>query len=120
MADEGIRAQATVLSELAELCRNHDVSLDLIRHSDDIDVLLDRVLEEYETRLAEISPTALADPRPDDASKVRALVMFAAQAAAQTENPDLDALSWRVLGTAAPEGLPGLEALLRDPEAVTY
>ena len=44
----------------------------------------------------------------------------AAQAAAQTENPDLDALSWRVLGTAAPEGLPGLEALLRDPEAVTY
>lgn len=44
----------------------------------------------------------------------------AAGAADGVQDPDLDALSWRVLGHEAPEGVPGLEALLRDIDAVTY
>lgn len=90
MSDRDTPATSRVLAELAELCRNHDVSLDLIEHSDDIDGLLDRVLDEFEMRLAEITPAALADPEgiaenPADASKLRALVMFAAQASALKE-----------------------------------
>lgn len=72
--------------DLAELCRIHDVSLDLIRCSDDVDELLDRILEEYERRLKEISAETLADTDGplslDEARKLRALIMFAGHAVA--------------------------------------
>jgi signal transduction histidine kinase len=72
--------------DLAELCRIHDVGLELIACSDDLDTLLDRVLEEYERRLAELPREAL-DPRAEGNGeeaqrKLRALVMFATQASA--------------------------------------
>jgi signal transduction histidine kinase len=77
------------LPDLAELCRIHDVSVDLINCSDDPEELMDRVLEEYEARLGDIPVSAL-DPQSDtleieDRRKLRALVMFAAQAAALKE-----------------------------------
>lgn len=46
-------ANDSVMPDLAELCRNHDVSLELIRGSHDMDELLDRVLAEFEARLQE-------------------------------------------------------------------
>lgn len=78
-----------VLPDLAELCRNHDVSLEMIRRSHDLDELLDGVLAEYESRLATVSiESTEADGRKvgdADANKLRALVMFAGQAAALKE-----------------------------------
>ena len=50
--------------DLAELCRIHEIGLDLIGRSHDIDELLDRVLEEYETRLSALPSDAL-DARSD-------------------------------------------------------
>jgi signal transduction histidine kinase len=81
--------EAEILPDLAELCRNYDVGLDLINCSDDPEVLMDRVLEEYEARLAEIVGSSL-DPGDDgveleDRRKLRALIMFAGQAAALKE-----------------------------------
>lgn len=76
-----------MLPDLEELCRIHDVGLDLIARSHDLDDLLDRVLEEYQTRLADMRVDTL-DGEPDDeaeAKKLRALVMFASQAAALKE-----------------------------------
>lgn len=76
-----------VLPDLTELCRLHEISLDLIERSHDLDELLERVLEEYERRLFELPNDAL-DPRRSGpvsvpaAKKLRALVMFASQAAA--------------------------------------
>jgi signal transduction histidine kinase len=73
-----------VMPELAELCRIHDVGLELIEHSDDLDDLLHRVLTEYERRLVDMRHDTL-DGEPsdvDEARKLRALVMFASQAAA--------------------------------------
>ena len=40
------------MPDLAELCRLHDVGIELIELSNDLDDLLDKVLEEYERRLA--------------------------------------------------------------------
>jgi len=84
-----VTTDAEILPDMAELCRIHDVSLDLINCSDDPEELMDRVLEEYEARLADIAGSAL-DPRGDgvdaaDRSKLRALIMFAGQAAALKE-----------------------------------
>ena len=76
------------LPDLAELCRIHEIGLDLIGRSDDVDDLLDRVLEEYETRLQDLPSDALdarSNPRPESAKKLRALVMFATQASALKE-----------------------------------
>jgi signal transduction histidine kinase len=75
-----------VLPGLRELSRVHDVGLDLIDQSHDLDELLDRVLEEYERRLLELPDNAL-DPGGSAANglevtKVRNLVMFATQATA--------------------------------------
>jgi signal transduction histidine kinase len=75
--------------DLAELCRIHEIGLDLIERSDDVDGLLDRVIEEYEARLQELPSDALDlrsdGPRPESAKKLRALVMFATQASALKE-----------------------------------
>ena len=86
---ESMRRNESAIGEvpdLAELCRIHDVGLELIECSDDLDQLLDRVLEEYERRLAELPGEAL-DGRTtaagvDSQRKLRALVMFATQASA--------------------------------------
>jgi signal transduction histidine kinase len=74
------------MPDLTELCRIHDVSLDLIERSNNLDELLERVLEEYEAQLEELPNDAL-DMRADSvppttATKLRALTMFASQAAA--------------------------------------
>jgi hypothetical protein len=71
--------------DLADLCRLHDVGLDLLARAENVDDLIEAILEEYERRLADLPPDALDRPQSDDpgtAAKVRALVMFAAQASA--------------------------------------
>jgi signal transduction histidine kinase len=77
------------IPDLAELCRIHEIGLDLIGRSHDVDELLDRVLDEYESRLEALPPDALdarsGSPNPDSARKLRGLVMFATQAAALKE-----------------------------------
>jgi len=77
------------LPDLAELCRIHEIGLDLIDRSHDLDELLDRVLEEYQTRLATLPSDALdarsGAPQPESVRKLRGLVMFATQAAALKE-----------------------------------
>jgi len=73
-----------IMPDLAELCRIHDVGVELIEHSHDLDDLLNRVLAEYERRLADLRHDTL-DGEPEDkgeAQKLRALVMFASQATA--------------------------------------
>ena len=59
------------LPDLAELCRIHEIGLDLIGRSHDVDELLDRVLDEYESRLSELPSDALdarsGAPHPDSA-----------------------------------------------------
>jgi PAS domain-containing protein len=77
------------LPDLAELCRIHEIGLDLIDRSHDLDELLDRVLEEYQARLASLPSDALdprnGSPQPESLRKLRGLVMFATQAAALKE-----------------------------------
>jgi len=77
------------LPDLVELCRIHEIGLDLIGRSHDVDELLDRVLDEYESRLEALPSDALdarrGGPHPDSARKLRGLVMFATQAAALKE-----------------------------------
>ena len=77
------------LPDLAELCRIHEIGLDLIGRSHDVDELLDRVLDEYESRLQALPSDALdartGAPHPDSVRKLRGLVMFATQAAALKE-----------------------------------
>src|SRR5262245_38823549 len=77
------------LPDLAELCRIHEIGLDLIDRSHDLDELLDRVLEEYQARLAALPSDALdprsGSPQPESLRKLRGLVMFATQAAALKE-----------------------------------
>jgi signal transduction histidine kinase len=80
------------LPDLVELCRIHEIGLDLIGRSHDVDDLLDRVLDEYESRLAALPSDALdartGAPHPESARKLRGLVMFATQAAALKEKAD--------------------------------
>lgn len=82
-------ATGEILPDLAELCRIHEIGLDLIGRSHDVDELLDRVLDEYESRLKELPFDALdarsGAPHPDSLGKLRGLVMFATQAAALKE-----------------------------------
>ena len=94
MSDKSVKArvggiEGESLPDLAELCRIHEIGLDLIGRSHDVDELLDRVLEEYEARLQELPSDALdarADaPHPESLRKLRALVMFATQASALRE-----------------------------------
>ena len=83
------RGSREVIPDLAELCRIHEVGLDLIERSHDVDDLLNRVLEEYERRLRDLPGDALdgraGKPSPEGLRKLRALVMFATQAAALRE-----------------------------------
>ncbi len=86
---ESQEAAGDVLPDLAELCRIHEIGLDLIGRSDDLEELLDRVLDEYEARLS-VLPNDALDPRSrapnaDSVRKLRGLVMFATQAAALKE-----------------------------------
>ncbi len=82
----GPGAKLDVLPRLADLCRNHEVGLELLERSADLEAFLDRVLDEYERRIAELAPDALdarTGPRSaDSASRLLALVMFASLAAA--------------------------------------
>jgi signal transduction histidine kinase len=88
-ARDATKTPGEATSELAELCRIHEIGLDLIERSDDVDELLDRVLDEYESRLQSLPSDALdprtGTPHPDSAGKLRGLVMFARQAAALSE-----------------------------------
>jgi PAS domain-containing protein len=83
------RGGRELIPDLAELCRVHQVGLDLIERSHDVDELLTCVLEEYEKRLRELPGDALdgraGKPSPESVRKLRALVMFATQAAALKE-----------------------------------
>src|SRR5262249_13557547 len=83
------REGEAVLPDLAELCRIHEIGIDLIERSHDVDELLDRVMEEYEKRLSELPADALdaraKTARPESQQKLRALVMFATQATALRE-----------------------------------
>jgi signal transduction histidine kinase len=94
MSEKSVKARVAdidgeSLPDLAELCRIHEIGLDLIGRSHDVDELLDRVLEEYEARLQELPSDALdarsTAPHPDSLRKLRALVMFATQASALKE-----------------------------------
>jgi len=72
---------------LEELCRLHDVSLELIESSNDLDELLDRILREYERRLSEIPNDAFEVGEDgkllyEDDPKLRGLILFASQAVA--------------------------------------
>jgi signal transduction histidine kinase len=82
-------ASGDIIPDLAELCRIHEIGLDLIGRSHDVDELLDLVLAEYERRLQELPSDALdaraAAPQPESLRKLRALVMFATQASALKE-----------------------------------
>ncbi len=65
------------LPELEALCAMHEISIELIRRSHDLDSLMDLVLDEYERRLNELQGEDLelsADTR------LKKLVMFAGQA----------------------------------------
>lgn len=105
------------LPDLAELARLHDVGLDLIERSDDVNDLLDGVLEEYERRLEEL-PTDALDRRggpvsPDGAKKLRALMMFATQAIAlKTKALAADELKQRARDLEEANGR--LEGALKD------
>ncbi len=71
--------------DLAELCRLHDVGLELLGRAHDVEGLIEAILDEYERRLRELPPDALDRPEAGDprtGAKVRALVRFAAQASA--------------------------------------
>lgn len=78
-----------VMPDLTELCRNHDVGLDLISCCDDVDQLLERVLTEFERRLETVSIESLEQGGQPasyvEAQRLRALVMFSSQAAALKE-----------------------------------
>jgi len=82
-------ASGDIIPDLAELCRIHEIGLDLIGRSHDVEELLDLVLAEYERRLQELPADALdaraAEPQPESLRKLRALVMFATQASALKE-----------------------------------
>ena len=86
------RGYLAAIPELAELCRVHDIGMELIERCDDLDLFLDAVLEEYERRLAELPGAALDGRRgpadPAAARKLRALVMFATQAVALKEKAE--------------------------------
>jgi len=78
-----------VMPDLAELCRNHDVGLELISCCDDVDQLLERVLTEFEQRLETVSIDSLEQGGQPasyvEAQRLRALMMFSSQAAALKE-----------------------------------
>lgn len=99
----GPGAKLDVLPHVADLCRNHEIGLELLERSADLDAFLDRVLDEYEGRIAELTPDALdgrTGPKSADAgSRLLALVMFASLAAAIRDRAEVSkALSDRASG----------------------
>lgn len=89
LESEFIDRFGAIQPDLDELCRDYDVSLELVEGSSDVDELVDRVLDEYESRLATLSCATLdARQGPDsveEARKLRSLVLFARHAAALKE-----------------------------------
>lgn len=74
-------------SELEDLCRLHDVSVDLIRRSDDVEDLIEGVLDEFERRLDRLPRESLGNtpeqhPEAADDPGLRTLRRFAGQAVA--------------------------------------
>ncbi len=106
--------------EMADLVHVQDVSLDMIERSDDLEDLLDRILDEYETRLRELPAEALDGNRsnlaPPAAGKLRALMAFAAQAAAVKEKASV-AAELRSRAEALGVANANLEQALSDAEA---
>lgn len=80
---------SAVQPDLAQLCRNHAIGVDLIRCSHDSEEMMDRVLAEFEERLEELSNDALdartGPPSEADRSRLRALAMFSRQVSALME-----------------------------------
>jgi nitrogen fixation/metabolism regulation signal transduction histidine kinase len=76
-------------AELIELSRVHDVALDLIGRSHDVEDLLDHVLDEYEARFLDLPSEAFCQEESqlsrETYRKLRSLVLFASQAAALKE-----------------------------------
>ncbi len=107
-------------SELEELGRVHDVSLDLIQRSHDLNGLLDRILDEYELRLRDLPSEARGGTggalSPPAAGKLRARLVFAAQAAALKEKA-LAAAELRERAEALSEANARLGQALADAEA---
>jgi len=79
---------------IQELCRNYDVSIELIKRIPNFQELLDRILLEYIRRFEEIPGKDLARFRdPDfsdfDLEKLRSLVMFATHAVLLKETSEI-------------------------------
>lgn len=75
-----------LLADLRELCACHELDTGLIEASRDLHELLDRVLDEYERRLAVLrSATTDLPPARETAAGLSALVDFASRAAALGE-----------------------------------
>ncbi len=106
-----------ILPDLAELCRVYDVGLEMIERSHDPGELLDRILDEYEKRLAELPGEALdgreAPISRDSAKKLRALIMFATQATALKEKA-VAAADQRLRARALEEAKAQLETALEE------
>jgi signal transduction histidine kinase len=107
-------------AEIQELGRVHDVALDMIERSHDLDGLLDRILDEYEVRLRDLPGQALGEGygalSPAAAGKLRALVMFAAEAAALKQKAAV-AGELRSRAGALAEANASLALALTDAEA---
>ncbi|MDH3626529.1 MAG: hypothetical protein OES25_02580 [Acidobacteriota bacterium] len=71
------------------MCRNDEISLELIRCSHDSDAMLDRVLVEFEQRLEELSADVLDErtgpPSEEDRRRLRAIAMLSRQMSALME-----------------------------------
>jgi signal transduction histidine kinase len=114
------RLDPAVRPDLVELCRTHDVSLDLIDSCEDLDRLVDRILDEFETRLKDLPVEAL-DPRAGTASeatltRLRSLMLFASQAAALRTKAEA-AAELRLHTEALERSNRQLEAALADARA---
>lgn len=116
----GIESPVDLREELAELCRVHDVALEMIERSDDFGHLMDTILEEYDRRLADLSAEALhavTDDLPGaQAAKLRALIVFAGQAAALKEKA-VAAAELQARAAALELAHDRLSAALADSEA---
>jgi signal transduction histidine kinase len=117
---DGHEPLRTLEAEIQEMARVHDVALDMIERSHDPDGLLDRILDEYEVRLRDLPNEALREGRsalsPAAAGKLRALAMFAAEAAALKQKAVMNR-ELRSRADALAESNTSLGRALADAEA---